>query len=239
MIDALERVTGRVAYTINAEAPGMLHARLLRSRAAHATDDQGTSSSRSTYAMGAAVMAAAQDLRQQLLRHAADLLEAAPGDIEIVNGQVRIRGAPDRALDYAAIVRRGRLGNVLGNGEYRSEGGLDAQTGQGIGSVHWHQAAGAAEVEVDLETGKVNVLRYHAAAPSTGRQGCALPICRSRPRRSCGACEPNRLPDNQTLQPCTEPAGCGATPSADCASGWPARLRRCKDLKAPAMPLGR
>jgi CO/xanthine dehydrogenase Mo-binding subunit len=41
---------------------------------------------------------------------------------------------------------------------------LDPETGQGIGSVHWHQAAGAAEVEVDLETGKAKVLRYHAAA---------------------------------------------------------------------------
>ena len=46
---------------------------------------------------------------------------------------------------------------------FQSEGGLDPETGQGIGAVHWHQAAGAAEVEVDLETGKVDLLRYHAA----------------------------------------------------------------------------
>jgi CO/xanthine dehydrogenase Mo-binding subunit len=45
---------------------------------------------------------------------------------------------------------------------YATEGGLDPETGQGIGSVHWHQAAGAAEVEVDLETGKVELVRYHA-----------------------------------------------------------------------------
>lgn len=31
MLDAVERVTGRVDYTINHELPGMLHARLLRS----------------------------------------------------------------------------------------------------------------------------------------------------------------------------------------------------------------
>jgi CO/xanthine dehydrogenase Mo-binding subunit len=29
--------------------------------------------------------------------------------------------------------------------------------------VHWHQAAGAAEVEVDLETGKVDVLHFELA----------------------------------------------------------------------------
>ena len=31
-----------------------------------------------------------------------------------------------------------------------------------MASVHWHQAAGAAEVEVDLETGHVKVVKYHA-----------------------------------------------------------------------------
>ena len=36
MIDARERVTGRVPYTINIEIPGMLHAKLLRSTSAHA-----------------------------------------------------------------------------------------------------------------------------------------------------------------------------------------------------------
>src|SRR3990172_3042458 len=29
---------------------------------------------------------------------------------------------------------------------------------------HWHQGAGACEVEVDIETGKVRVLRYHSAS---------------------------------------------------------------------------
>src|SRR6266536_3435788 len=36
MLDAHDRVTGRVAYTINHELPGMLHVRLLRSTSAHA-----------------------------------------------------------------------------------------------------------------------------------------------------------------------------------------------------------
>jgi CO/xanthine dehydrogenase Mo-binding subunit len=60
------------------------------------------------------------------------------------------------------VVRTSRKGNLLGNGTFVTEGGLDPETGQGIGSVHWHQAAGAAEVEVDLDTGRVRVVRYHA-----------------------------------------------------------------------------
>ena len=82
------------------------------------------------------------------------------------------RTRPTRGLDYGEVVRRDRAGNIQGSGAFQTKGGLDPDTGLGIGSVHWHQAAGAAEVEVDLETGHVSVLRYHAggllrAAPST------------------------------------------------------------------------
>src|SRR6188508_2436228 len=35
-MDARERVTGRVPYTINVELPGMLHAKILRSESPHA-----------------------------------------------------------------------------------------------------------------------------------------------------------------------------------------------------------
>jgi CO/xanthine dehydrogenase Mo-binding subunit len=125
--------------------------------------DQQTSSSRSTYSMGSAVTAAMADIREQLLDLGASLLEADRTDLEVADGTVRVRGAPDRALAVGEVVRRTRSGNLLGKGIYQGEGGLDPETGQGIGSVHWHQAAGAAEVEVDLETGKVDVLRYHAA----------------------------------------------------------------------------
>jgi len=125
--------------------------------------DQQTSSSRSTHAMGSAVIAAMGDIRAQLLELGAEILEVDRADLEIIDGTVRVRGAPDRALAVGEVVRRARRGNLLGSGVFQSQGGLDPETGQGIGSVHWHQAAGAAEVEVDLETGKVQVVRYHAA----------------------------------------------------------------------------
>lgn len=125
--------------------------------------DQQTSSSRSTHAMGTAVIAAMGDIRSQLFELASAQLEVDAADLEITDGHLRVRGAPDRALTVAEVVRRSRRGNLLANGVFQSQGGLDPETGQGIGSVHWHQAAGAAEVEVDLETGKVQILRYHAA----------------------------------------------------------------------------
>ncbi len=124
--------------------------------------DQQTSSSRTTHAMGTAIMGAVDEVRDQLRQLAAEELEIAADDLEMVDGVVRVKGSPDRAVEYGALVRRARSGNLLGSSTFRSEGGLDPETGQGIGSVHWHQAAGAAEVEVDLDTGKVDVLRYHA-----------------------------------------------------------------------------
>jgi CO/xanthine dehydrogenase Mo-binding subunit len=66
-----------------------------------------------------------------------------------------------RALEEA--VRDLRRDGKWGFGEVRNEGGLDPDTGQGIASSHWHQGAAAAEVRVDEETGKVEVLRLHAA----------------------------------------------------------------------------
>jgi CO/xanthine dehydrogenase Mo-binding subunit len=59
-------------------------------------------------------------------------------------------------------VRASRSGNLLANSVYAAKGGLDPETGQGIGSVHWHQAAAAVEVEVDLATGRIDLLKYHA-----------------------------------------------------------------------------
>ncbi len=124
--------------------------------------DQGTSSSRNTYSMGTAVGMAVADIRRQLLDLAADQLEVDPADLELVAGRVQARGVPSKSIAYGDLVRASRSGNLLANGVFASEGGLDPETGQGIGSVHWHQAAAAVEVEVDLATGKIDLLRYHA-----------------------------------------------------------------------------
>jgi CO/xanthine dehydrogenase Mo-binding subunit len=124
--------------------------------------DQGTSSSRNTYSMGTAVKLAVEDIRQQLLKLGSEELEVSVGDLELVAGMVRPKGAPTRSVSYGDLVRRARAGNLLATAVYASSGGLDPETGQGVGSVHWHQAAGAAEVEVDLDTGRVDILKYHA-----------------------------------------------------------------------------
>jgi CO/xanthine dehydrogenase Mo-binding subunit len=57
----------------------------------------------------------------------------------------------------AALLEDGRRGY----GEISEPGGLDPDTGQGIASSHWHQAAAAAQLSVDEETGVVRLERVH------------------------------------------------------------------------------
>lgn len=120
--------------------------------------DQQTSSSRTTYSMGGAIGRAADDLKRQLSEYGAELLEVSVNDLILDDGRVMVRGTPSRSLSYGEIALRSNQANLIGRGVFSTRGGLDLETGQGIGSVHWHQGAIGCEVEVDVETGKVRVL---------------------------------------------------------------------------------
>ena len=141
--------------------------------------EQQTSSSRSTYSMGSAVVDAAEDVKRQLLELGAERLEASPEDLELADGGVQVRGVPSRRLAYSDLLGAALSGNLLGRGSSVTEGGLDPRTGQGVASVHWHHGAAGCEVEVDIETGKIDVQRV-ASAVYAGRvinpQLCELQV---------------------------------------------------------------
>jgi CO/xanthine dehydrogenase Mo-binding subunit len=59
--------------------------------------------SKVTYTLGPAVMRAAEDARRQTIGIAATHLEAAPEDLEIVNGVVRVKGSDDRSVSVGEI----------------------------------------------------------------------------------------------------------------------------------------
>jgi CO/xanthine dehydrogenase Mo-binding subunit len=124
--------------------------------------DLATSSSRTTHSMGNAITIAAAEVRRQLLEAASDLLEIAPADLRVEAGSVVVPETREQ-IAFAEVLRRTGIDSLAGDGEYVNEGGVDSATGRGVASTHWHQAAAAAEVEVDLETGKVSVERVHAA----------------------------------------------------------------------------
>jgi CO/xanthine dehydrogenase Mo-binding subunit len=124
--------------------------------------DQQTTASRSVFSMGRALEAACADVRTQLAALGRGLL-TGDGEISVEDGRVHVARHPERTLTFAEVVTRSGRGNLLGEGSFQTEGGLDPETGQGIASVHWHQSAAAAEVEVDRRTGHVRVVAYRGA----------------------------------------------------------------------------
>lgn len=114
--------------------------------------DVGSHASRTLYVGGGAVLAAAAALRERILAQAADLLEASPGDLALAPGRVYVLGSPSRWRSLAQVATAAR------------------EAGSALEARVRHDPANAApfgaqfvEVEVELETGMVNVLRVVAA----------------------------------------------------------------------------
>lgn len=126
--------------------------------------DATTSASRSTSMMGSAVVKGGAALKQKLIEAAAPLLEYNPEELRAEDGCVFVVVQPEQRVTYAEILQRNELTSLEASGEFATKGGLDPETGQGLSTPHWHQGAGACEVAVDTETGKVTVLRYHGAS---------------------------------------------------------------------------
>jgi CO/xanthine dehydrogenase Mo-binding subunit len=127
----------------------------------------GTYGSRTTFMAGNAARLAAADARRQLLEIAARVLDAPASDLEVKDGVISVKGFPHRRASVADVARLGfSLGtsNIIGRGEFRSEPGpLDLKTKYGNQTTTYSFACHAAEVEVDLETGRVRVLKVVAA----------------------------------------------------------------------------
>jgi CO/xanthine dehydrogenase Mo-binding subunit len=114
-----------------------------------------------------------QGVRRALRLIAAGLLGCEPGQVELPDPDTdsspfdtrttssRSTHMMGRALVEA--VRELRANGVRGEGEVQDPGGLDPDTGQGVASSHWHQGAAAAEVRVDEETGRLDVVRLHVS----------------------------------------------------------------------------
>jgi len=128
----------------------------------------GAWSSRTTLAGGNGVKIAAADAKRQLLEVAAEKLEANIEDLEARSGRIYVKGSPEKGMSIAEAVRASQYsaqrGNILGRGYYNAPNEMvDHQTGRGNISPAYPFAAQAVEVEVDIETGKVKVLKFVAA----------------------------------------------------------------------------
>jgi CO/xanthine dehydrogenase Mo-binding subunit len=123
--------------------------------------DKSTSSSRTTFHMGRAAQQAAREVKNQILDVAAKKLEARAEDLELRDGTVSVRGVRHKKMSISEIFKArfgSTVGSMFGGYCFKSEGGLDPKTGKGKAAAFWFFSACGAEVQVDVETGKVRVL---------------------------------------------------------------------------------
>jgi len=142
-------------------------------RDSHFTPRAGTTTAtRQLLMSGNAVLKAAGEVRRHLVDQAAELLEAAPDDIELADGRAMVRGAPDRAVALSALVKAataaGRPVQALDKYDAPSAPTIDPLTGQGKPFNDYTFGTQAVEVEVDEETGQTRVTKL-AACYDIGR----------------------------------------------------------------------
>jgi CO/xanthine dehydrogenase Mo-binding subunit len=138
----------------------------------------GTFASRSAVTAGNAMAVAAGMVAEKAKHIAADLLEADPADLELTDGQVRVKGSPDRGVPLAAVAvhsnpmryafgggteaatqfaSKPRPGPPLPEGE---QPGLEATGYYSPPGSTWASGCHAAYVRVDPKTFQLEVLKY-------------------------------------------------------------------------------
>jgi aerobic carbon-monoxide dehydrogenase large subunit len=123
-------------------------------------DGVGSWASRSTVVGGSAVMLAAKATAEKALRVAADLLEVSADDLRLEDSQAVVAGSPDRSLSLGEIAAACDPMRSESRGE---EPGLGARRTFSVNHMTYPYGVHLAQVEVDPETGGVEVLRYFIA----------------------------------------------------------------------------
>jgi CO/xanthine dehydrogenase Mo-binding subunit len=125
--------------------------------------DGGTWSSRVTFYAGNAVKVAALDARKQLAGVAAEVFDVKEEDILFKKGNVFVKDNPDQVMDLPRLIRycQNRKGmTIMGRGYYNAPvGNLDFAKGKGNFSAAYSYYAQVCEVEVDPETGYVDIVK--------------------------------------------------------------------------------
>ena len=138
-----------------------------------------TVASRLTWSMGNAVKAAAEDARIQILDTVADHWDEDVEDLTIQDGLViSFKSEREQPLDKMVVYglpnenfEGWKGGPVVGRGHFMPTyvTNLDPETGQGTRAVvHYTVGAQAVDLEIDLETGQLDVLKI-ASVYDVGR----------------------------------------------------------------------
>lgn len=140
--------------------------------------DIGSWISGCAYVSGNATRVAAGEVRRKLLNIAAEELEADAADLILEDKSVYVVGSPDQRLPYpkliAAHIRKRRGDPIIGTGHWRTMRDEPLHPSLASAKGRWSENyafdAQVAEVEVDIETGQVRLLRAVTA------HDCGFPI---------------------------------------------------------------
>ena len=112
----------------------------------------GAGGSGVTFKMGTAVYQAAEDIKRQMVERAAKIWEVAVDDVEYAKGLLRHKADSELRMTFNQLARRlnGSGGPIVGRATANPPG-----VGNAFG-LH------IVDVEVDADTGKVDILRYTA-----------------------------------------------------------------------------
>lgn len=146
--------------------------------------NSGTNASRVTYMLGHVIAQATDDVAKQLFEHAAEIMECAVEDLELVpGGRVAIKGIPERFVSFAEGSRRAHYkagGPIIGRGSYvfraeETDPKLAITKGMmSLASIGTYVfGAQVVETEVDEVTGKVEVVEawsVHDVGRAVNRQ---------------------------------------------------------------------
>ena len=133
----------------------------------------GNFSSRATMYGGSAVQAAATELREKMFRIAGRMLEAAPEDLDAAHGRIFVLGAESRSVGFDEVANQ-VYRHTFGEYADEEEPGLESPRYFRMGNVYhqpekqgrfsnypaWPSGTAACIVEVDPDTGGVQVLRF-------------------------------------------------------------------------------
>ena len=119
----------------------------------------GTFGSRATAVGGAALWAAMEKVKEKVVKIAAHLLEANPQDIVLEDGKYGVQGNPEKALSLAEVSLTAHVGV-----------NLPPDTDPGLAESHFFEPSNftypfgthIAVVEVDADTGEIEIKRYVA-----------------------------------------------------------------------------
>jgi CO/xanthine dehydrogenase Mo-binding subunit len=136
--------------------------------------DTGAIASRTTYVTGNAVGLAAEKAMAILFEVAAPMLQVMPSQLEARDRRIQVKGFPQRSVVIGEVAKRAQV--TLGQPPIGSASwnpptvAMDPETGQGKPFSTYVYATQIAEVEVDDETGEVEIIRIVAA------HDCGTPI---------------------------------------------------------------